>query len=191
MKRKKNALLVTIIILTLFQTGCDYRDESKTNSSTMDDKDRVNINTVQNEATIAFFRYSSSYGGGDFVIYQIEADSAGYVIISYLNYVFIYYGNGASNEVSIPLSREKHDELVQIIKDYDLASWDGWGQDRDTSKVYLDAGGFELEIQWSNGASISAEDGDSCPENFLEADEAIYDFFKSFRQEWRRFNGLK
>ena len=65
---------------------------------------------------------------------------------------------------------KKYKELAQIIEEYDLVSWDGFGKD---SINVLDGGGFSLEILWNDGTAISANSQYPYPDNFEEVDRAI------------------
>ena len=201
MKKKYTILFVIVVVCLLALAGCNGESEviadgdgspeqvevdmGGTNMP-IEEENKVNTNMMGDEIFITYFSYLSS-GYTLEGAYDIEIDSDGYLIISYLDYGFVY--GDASNDTYIPLSMEKYRELVQIIEENDLVSWDGW-QDEDPNLQYVDGGCFTLEIQWSDGSSVSAESQPPYPENFTEADQAIHTFFKSFRKEWKRINGV-
>ena len=184
---KKYQQCVTLLIIVLYlllQVGCDA-------SQGLIEEDKVNINAMGNETIITEFYYSvSDYSSGH--AYGIGIDPDGNVIVNYLHYGF-FVADGI-NDVSFPLTQEKHKELVQIIEIYDLASWDGWGQEKEEKSPYIiieDGGGFKLEIQWSDGTSILAEQDVPLPKNFFEVDAAIKEFFEFYLKDWKKANNIE
>ena len=176
--KKYRQYLALIIILSylLFLVGCGASQGLT--------EEAVNINSMGNEVVITDFYYSRFVGGQGHA-FRLGIDQDDDLIINYLN-----YGLGGSNDVHIPFTQEKYNELVKIIEDYDLESWNGWGQEKEDI-IIEDGGGFTLEIQWSDGTIIIAEDDVPYPENFSEADKAIGGFFKFYFKDWEKANNIK
>ena len=187
--KKYRQYLALIIILSylLFLVGCGASQE-------LAEEDKVNINAMGNEPIITEFYYSDvSWDTG--IAFGITTNSDGDVIVNYLNYGF---GTpvGGSNDVYIPLTQEKYAGLVNIIKEYDLASWDGWGQDKEEQnseliEINVGAGGFKLEIHWSDGTSIMAKTEVPYPENYQEVSDAIERFFNYYLDDWKKANNIE
>jgi len=199
--KKKYAILFVIAVCLLALAGCNgeseviadgdgppelLEDDDK-GGANMPIEDKVNINMLGDEVFITHFYFQNIVEQLEGA-YQIGIDPDGYLIVSHLDYGFAILD--ASYDVSIPLSLEKYRELVQIIEDNDLASWDGFGQDDDPNFVLLDAGSFRLEVQWSDGSSIFAKSQFE-PSNFGEVNQSIHTFFKSFLEEWLSINGIE
>ena len=186
MKKYQQCVTHLIIVLCLLlQVGCDASQE-------LIEEDKVNINAMGNETIITEFFYSNvSWDTGK--AFGIITNSDGDVIVNYLNYGFGPPAGG-SNDVYIPLTQEKYTGLVNIIKEYDLELWDGWGQNKekpDRRLVSAGAGGFRLEIQWSDGTSIMAKTDVSYPENYQEASDAIERFFNYYLDDWKKANNIE
>ena len=171
-------VIAVMFVLVFFLSAC---------SSYPEYKDIVNINNIESDIYISNFRYSEggSMSEGSF---QIVTDSNGDVIINYLDFG-LSYPPGGSNDVCIQLSMSKYNELTQIIEEYDLVSWDGFGKGRNI--MYVDGGGFSLEILWNDGASISAKSQYPYPDNFEEVDSAIKGFFNYYLDDWKKANNIE
>ena len=187
---KKYAIAIMFILYLMFIAGCGASQEIP--------REAVNINSMGEEAIITEFWYSSLlWDTGK--AFGVLADSDGDLRVNYLN-----FGLGGINDVCIPLTQEKYRGLANIVKEYDLKSWDGWGQDEvEEDKIILSTGGggFRLEIKWSDGKSIMAKkplliEGEEeayvpYPENFEKVDSAISRFFDYYWDDWKKVNNIE
>jgi hypothetical protein len=159
---------------SIILTGCfDGKEQIGTEKET----DTVNVNETDTDPMITKFAYYAvirEEGRG----FSISTDENGELIVDMIDYA--PHSNDRAR--SIPINWQEYDALVQIIEDYDLTSWDGFGLNRNSNVKALDVGGVELEIQWSDGNSVIAhsynEVEDNFPDNIAEVDQALADYIK-------------
>jgi hypothetical protein len=77
-----------------------------------------------------------------------------------------------SGESEQPVSTDTVESLMDVIETYDIASWDGFDE---SAKYVLDGEGFSLEIQFTDGTSISARGDNRFPERYFEAMGEIWE----------------
>ena len=77
-----------------------------------------------------------------------------------------------------PLPADLAAELEQIVADYDMRSWDGV-----YSNEYevLDGDCFSLEMEFADGAAVSASGDNAFPEGYFEAMDAVDEFLERAR----------
>ena len=197
---RKIGVLILIIVCLVFSVGCANVNDKKENKlppripedvnaekenippPRIPEEERVNINKSENETILTRFSYFNS--GWDYdQLFEIGVAENGDVIVSNLNYgidkplILVIPSQDFSFEFSIPLSRTEYDELIKIIDDFDLRSWDGF---LDDELIGPDSGAFSLEIEWSDGSSVKAKGYALSPDNFVEAEEEIIRFFEQF-----------
>jgi hypothetical protein len=162
-------LFVALLVTGIFLAGCGRADiEEKPGEETM------NISASGDEPMITKFFYGKQAGSMPY-IFSINIDENGDLVVDKIQLDIVEPG---ASENIIPLSRNKYEELVLLIEEERLESWDGFGKDQSRTIIPTDASGFHLEIQWSDGTSILANSIMEWPENFDEADQRIVDFFR-------------
>lgn len=83
-----------------------------------------------------------------------------------------------------PFSPQCAEELLRVVEEYGLASWDGFhGSDPNV----LDGEGFSLEVSFSDGTHVYASGDNSFPDGYYRAAGAIVDVFE--REEMSRAAG--
>ena len=80
-----------------------------------------------------------------------------------------YYlcGNGGPSR---KLDSSIVDELMRIVEDYDLFSWDGFAE---SAPFVLDGEGFCLDVAFSDGAAIHATGDNAFPEHYYDVCDEI------------------
>lgn len=124
------------------------------------------VTTKQYEGDIASFSFhSGSYWG--YAEYDIE-NSDGRVTFRATGF------NGNDMNVEKTISGEYLDRISDIIKKYDVASWDGFDESDDG---ILDGHGFTLKIKYTSGATLEAHGYMKYPRNYDEVDEELSEIF--------------
>jgi len=186
--------ILSIAACLLIQTGCNGEGgvgaspQKNAEASSQDDaiEEKMNIYTYEPENMPFFksFNYKS-YAGIDAIGGRIELTTDGDLAMTDFYGMIPLIdrdGNIIEYDISIPLTIDQYEELIHIVKTYDLWSWDGFIAD--SNIIYVDGGGFKLEIEWLDGSSTLAynRDGSSVyPERFHEADQEMEEFFKQFK----------
>jgi len=194
MKKYKICILFSLVFVCLImQAGCNNKesnavgDSSTVNVGSSSQGDRgdeiMNIKAFGEDIGIVKFKYLLLFGGmsgGE--LYSIGINTNGDVIIDSFNSGLPHMNNNfqmIGDEVNISLTVNQYEELVQLIDQYDLCSWDEVQDD----SIVVDGGYFNLTIEWSDGTSVRSYGNLSDtirPENFNEARQAINDFFSQF-----------
>ena len=76
------------------------------------------------------------------------------------------YRMSVSQGASRPIKREAVDALTRVIETYDLFQWDGFQR---SNPNVLDGEGFRLEIEFTDGSSITATGDNAFPPHYFDA----------------------
>ena len=110
------------------------------------------------ERTISEF-FVSRTGEINYDSYRITLDPDGYYI-------------SVNGETGQPVGTDTVEALMDVIESFDVASWDGFDK---SAKYVLDGEGFSLEIQFTDGSSISARGDNRFPDRYFEAMGEIWE----------------
>ena len=186
--------LLSILVCLLMQAGCNGEGgagaspKNSAEASAQDDtiEEKMNINTYEPENMPFFKSFDYMSGVGNNVLgCRIELNADGDLAMTDFYGMIPLIdrdGNTIEYDINIPLTIDQYEELIHIVKTYDFWSWDGFKAD--SNIIYVDGGGFKLEIEWLDGSSTLAynRDGSSVyPERFHEADQEMEEFFKQFK----------
>jgi|GEM_PF-4682272 len=182
--KKCKACMVFFLIAAciIILSGCNETSDAKVEASSQENTgDEIMSINIQNDMPIIeTFKYFIDYHDGGGVSYSTGISSNGDIVINYYR-AEIEPTYKKDNNVSIPLTVKQYEELVKVIDNYDLRSWDGFNDD---STQGIEGGGkFNVEIKWSDGSSVTAYSKSGqmeVPKNFYDADLAIKDFFSQF-----------
>lgn len=81
---------------------------------------------------------------------------------------------------SLPADEEFLQELTALIADHDLRAWNGFDK---TDKRVLDGSGFDLNIGFAGGATITASGSNRFPDGYAGADDAIEALFLGYLEK--------
>lgn len=81
---------------------------------------------------------------------------------------------GEEKPIELELSKEKVEELENLLNKYNVSSWNGFEKN---NKYVLDGDGFYLGITLTTGEDITASGYMMHPNNYREVDVALDKFF--------------
>ena len=139
------------------------------------------ISTKACEGTLQSFEYNygsffDEYWNFQIVLIGTEAADGDAAV-----YQFIAKGhNRADADVEAYLTQSEVDQLIKILRDYDVYAWNGFSK---IDKNILDGFSFSLEARFSDG-SLKASGYMKYPKNFKEGHAALAEYLVSLAKKY-------